>query len=301
MKILNLGSLNIDKTYQVEHFVKPKETLDAAEYQEFCGGKGLNQSVALAKAGANVYHAGMIGMEGCTLLEVMKMAGVKIELVETVNTPTGHAIIQVDKEGQNSILIFGGANQKVTREYIDYALRVLEKGELLLLQNEVSNIEYAIEKASEAGIKIALNPSPFNEKILKCDLAKVDYFILNEIEGKELAEADSFEPNEIIEKLRKKYPHACFVVTFGENGSYYADAEKVLHQQIFKVPVCDTTGAGDTFCGYFLAGIMKGIKVEENLRRASAASAIAVSRRGAADGIPDEKDVESFLKGSLSS
>lgn len=296
MKILNLGSLNVDKTYRVEHLVKPKETLDASAYQEFCGGKGLNQSVALAKAGAEVYHAGMIGTDGGKLLDVLKNSGVRTDLVEVIDAPSGHAIIQVDKAGQNSILIFGGANQMVTKEYVDKVLDTLSAGDMLLLQNEVSNIDYAIEKASRSGIRIAFNPSPFNEKILECDLEKVDYFILNEVEGKLLAKAKSFEAAEIIGKLQKKYPNARFVVTFGELGSYYFDDREKIYQPIFKVPVCDTTGAGDTYCGYFLAGLAQGIAMEENLRCASAASAIAVSRRGASDGIPAKEEVQDFLQ-----
>lgn len=296
MKILNLGSLNVDKTYRVEHLVKPKETLDASAYQEFCGGKGLNQSVALAKAGAEVYHAGMIGADGNKLLDVLKDSGARTDLVEVISAPSGHAIIQVDDEGQNSIIIFGGANQMVTKEYVDKVLDTLSAGDMLLLQNEVANIDYAIEKASRTGIKIAFNPSPFNEKILRCDLEKVDYFILNEVEANLLAEAESFEADEIIAKLQKKYPDARFVVTFGELGSYYFDDKEKLYQPIFKVPVCDTTGAGDTYCGYFLAGLAQGFGMEENLRRASAASALAVSRRGASDGVPAKEEVQDFLQ-----
>lgn len=296
MKILNLGSLNIDKTYQVQHFVQPKETMNALGYDEHCGGKGLNQSVALARAGAEVYHAGMVGQDGEELLRVLNQAGVRTQFIEKMDMPSGHAVIQVDAQGQNSIIIFGGANQSVTQKYIDTVFKTFGEGDILLLQNEVSNIDYAIEKAKSLGIKIAFNPSPFNEKILKCNLDLVDYFIVNEIEGKLLADSETFEPQEIIAKLKGRYPNAGFVVTFGENGSYYFDSMEQIYQPVFAVTTVDTTGAGDTYCGYFLAGLSKEMPIKENLKFASAASALAVAGKGAADSIPSLEAVEKFIE-----
>ena len=154
MKILNLGSLNIDKTYSVKRFVQPKETIQALDYEEFCGGKGLNQSVALARAGAEVYHAGAVGGDGKLLLDMLKEAGADTGYVETLDGASGHAVIQIDESGQNNIIICGGTNRKITREYISSVLDHFGKGDLILLQNEVSNIVFAMEEAKKRGESI---------------------------------------------------------------------------------------------------------------------------------------------------
>jgi len=122
MKVLNLGSLNIDKTYTVDHFAEAGETIQATTYAEFCGGKGLNQSIALAKAGAEVFHAGCVGQDGAALIETLESAGVKTELIRTNHEPSGHAVIQVNHSGQNKIMIFGGANTHIPPGYIDQVL-----------------------------------------------------------------------------------------------------------------------------------------------------------------------------------
>ncbi len=291
MKVLNLGSLNIDKTYIVEHFAEAGETIQAVTYKEFCGGKGLNQSIALAKAGADVFHAGCVGQDGTVLLEALQKAGVKTELIRTSREASGHAVIQVDCDGQNKIMIFSGANSDVTLEYIDEVLKHFTHGDMLLLQNEISNVSYAIEKAKEKGLTVVFNPSPISSSIEYYDLQKTDCFILNEVEGKKLANTLTEDAEEILRKLRGKYPKAVFVLTLGNKGSYYADDSVILHQEIFRTEVIDTTGAGDTFTGYFLAMIADGRSPEEAMRYASLASSISVSRRGASPSIPDYEEV----------
>lgn len=296
MRVLNIGSLNTDKTYKVKHFVQPKETLKALHYAEFCGGKGLNQSVALAKASAQVWHAGAVGQDGEELLKVLKEAGVHTELIQKVDGPSGHAIIQVDQTGQNCILICGGANDDISKEQIDAALNGFGAGDLLLLQNEISNIAYAMERAKEAGMQIAFNPSPINAAIREYPLALVDYFLVNEIEGKMLAGIDSEDPLLIKDALLTRYPQAAFVLTLGEAGAYFFNGQKTVFQPVYTVNAIDTTAAGDTFCGYFIAGLCEGLPVEARLKYASAASAIAVSRMGASPSIPDQAEVAAFLK-----
>lgn len=296
MRILNLGSLNIDKTYKVKHFVNPKETIKAIEYQEFCGGKGLNQSIALSRAGAEVYHAGCVGYDGDFLLRLLKEKKVNIDYIRVSEKPSGHAVIQVDEEGQNNIIIYGGANDDVTKDYIDEVFQKFGKGDMLLLQNEVSNVNYAIEKAADKGMLIAFNPSPINDLVEEYELDKIDYFILNEVEGRYLAKAESNEPEHIMKKLQERFPNARFVLTLGENGAYYFDESKVIYQESCKTDVVDTTGAGDTFSGYFLTGIAEGRRMEENLKLASIAAGISVSRQGAASGIPDIEEVNAILQ-----
>ncbi len=290
MKVLNFGSLNLDYVYSVDHMVTPGETLATHGMNIFCGGKGLNQSIALAKAGVPVFHAGLIGEEGDILLETCREGGVNVDYIQKVSGKSGHTIIQVDREGQNCILLYGGANQKVTREYVDEVLSHFERGDILLLQNEINLLSYIIDCAYKKGMMILLNPSPYNEKLDACDFGKISMFMLNEIEGAQVTgEAD---PDRILDELRNKYPAAQVVLTLGKDGSIYQYQEERCKQGIYPVQAVDTTAAGDTFTGYFISSIIDGMPVKDGLKLAAKASAIAVSRKGAADSIPTRDEVE---------
>ncbi len=296
MRVLNMGSLNLDKTYSVQNFVQPKETIQALKYEVFCGGKGLNQSIAIARAGTTVCHAGSVGKDGSGLVEYLEQSGVTTDYIKQADAPTGHAIIQVDAKGQNNIIICGGANAEVSREDIDQAVENFCAGDLLLLQNEISNVNYAIERAKQQKMKVVFNPSPINAAIQEYDLSQVDLFILNEVEGQELAGITSQEPMQIMAGLKQRYPMAAFVLTLGEKGAYYFDQERTVYQPAFTVQPVDTTGAGDTFCGYFLAGMTRGLDVQQCLRRASAGAALSVTKKGAAPSIPTKEQVDVFLE-----
>ncbi len=305
MKILNFGSLNIDYVYRLDHIVKKGETISSESLNVYSGGKGLNQSVALGKAGAEVYHAGAIGDDGKFLTEVLRAAGVNTDHIKVLTeVRTGNAIIQNDKEGDNCIILYGGANQAITEEYVDSVLSDFGKGDYIILQNEINNMDYIVKKAHDAGMKTVLNPSPMNEKILKLPLEYIDYFILNEIEAAQilgLSESEAAEPDgeKLIKMLGEKYPGACIVLTLGAAGSVYTDGSVVIKQPIFKVKTVDTTAAGDTFTGYFFSEITKNgndsESVKEAMKKAAAASAIAVSRPGAAPSIPEPDEVREFL------
>lgn len=291
MKVLNYGSLNIDNVYSVEHFVRGGETLSSSKMEIFSGGKGLNQSIALSKSGVEVWHAGAVGeSDGEFLLRQLEEAGVNVSLVAHTAGKTGHAIIQRDKEGQNCILLYGGANQEITKEQVDQAMDHFEKGDFLVLQNEINEIGYIMEKAHEKGMKIVLNPSPMDEKIGTYPLEYVDYFLLNEIEAGDICKENG-SGEELIRKLSQKFPGAKIVLTLGGDGSMYKDGDEILTQPIYKVPVVDTTAAGDTFTGFFIGGLMRGEKPEEALDHAAKAAAIAVSRAGAAPSIPDRSEL----------
>lgn len=295
MRVLNLGSLNLDRTYSVKKFVQPKETIQALRYEEFCGGKGLNQSVAIARAGGKVYHAGKVGADGEQLLRFLNEAGVQTDYIQHTDRATGHAVIQVDETGQNNIIIWGGANADIGKGDIDRVTEVFWPGEILLLQNEISNVDYAIRRARQQKMKVVFNPSPINDAIQSYPLDLVDCFILNEVEGQSLACTDSREPEAVMNGLKARFPNAEFVLTLGEAGSYFFDRERTIFQKTYSVDAVDTTGAGDTFCGYFLAHIAQGRPVREALRMASAAAALSVTRKGAAQSIPAKSEVESFL------
>lgn len=298
MKILSFGSLNIDYVYKVPHFVKKGETLSAKELNVYTGGKGLNQSIALARAGVETYQAGAIGTDGMFLLEQLKEAGVNTDLVKILDdVRTGNAIIQNDDEGDNCIVLFGGANQAITKEQVDEVFEDFTNEDYLLIQNEINELPYIAEKAKEEGMKIILNPSPMNEKILKLPLDQIDYFILNEIEAMQILEMD--EPEEIDGKyiaglLHERFPDTTIVLTLGSEGSVCIFGDEYVEQLIYKVKAVDTTAAGDTYTGYFIAGILNGKTIKEAMDIASKASAIAVTRQGAAPSIPVLEEVEKY-------
>lgn len=289
MKVLNFGSLNLDYVYQVESILIPGETQASKDRQIFCGGKGLNQSIALAKAGIPVYHAGLIGEGGEPLLEVCKENGVNTEFIRQIPGPCGHTVIQVDKNGQNCILLFGGSNRSMTREFVDEVLDCFEEGDIILLQNEINELDYIIDRAYARHMMIILNPSPFDQALEHCDLTKISLFLMNEIEGFQIT--GEREPDKILQKVKALYPNAKVVLTLGSDGSVYQDDTGIYRQGIYKVKAVDTTAAGDTFTGYFISSIIDGLPVQEGLKLAARASAIAVSRPGATASIPLRSEV----------
>ncbi len=289
MKILNIGSLNIDYVYQVDHMVAPGETLMAFKRDVYCGGKGLNQSIAMSRAGLQVNHAGCIGAEGMMLTDLLKENDVNVDAVEVLMESTGHAIIQVDTTGQNCILLYGGSNRLLTKEYIDDVLKDYGENDILLLQNEVNNLDYIIDSAYEKKMKIILNPSPYDSALDACDMTKISLFLLNEVEGKQMT--GYVEPDDILTKLSEIYPNAEVVLTLGENGSVYQYGGERYAQKAYSVDAVDTTAAGDTFTGYFIAGMVEGKSPKECLDLAAKASSIAVTRQGAAPSIPYRKEV----------
>ena len=294
MKVLNLGSLNIDKTYTVEHFVQEGQTINAISYSSSCGGKGLNQSVALAKAGMKVYHAGMIGQDGGILKRRLEEGGVCTEYLAVAQVESGHALIQLDAQGRNCIICYGGANHAVTPEYIDTVLSGFAAGDYLLLQNEITNVAYAIQRAAQKGMRVIFNPSPITPDLKEYPLRSVSCFLVNEVEGEALTGEKEHEA--ILAALHRAYPGATIVLTVGSRGVLCQQGERVYRHGAYPVHAVDTTAAGDTFCGYFVAGLAQGQALEQVLQCASAASAISVSRAGASDSIPGTEEVETFLR-----
>lgn len=291
MKILNIGSMNLDYVYNVDHIIMPGETESTDGRNIFLGGKGINQSIALAKAGADVYHAGMIGEDGSAFLDACKEYGVNGQFIKKIDTPTGHTVIQVDQNGQNSILLYGGANRQLTKEFVDEVLSHFEKGDILLLQNEINLLGYIVDRAYDTGLEIALNPSPYNEKMKEVDFTKVSIFLLNEVEGFQITGFEKAE--EILGEMKHRFPKAKIVLTLGKKGAFYSDQEETYFQKSFPVKAVDTTAAGDTFTGYFLTGLTEGMQMEQVLEMSAKASSIAVTRPGAAGSIPMREEVMS--------
>ena len=289
-RVLNFGSLNIDYVYTVEHFVRAGETLAASERRIFAGGKGLNQSVALARGGAEVYHAGCVGAaDGDLLTAALRTYNVNADLVQKVDGPSGHAIIQVERTGQNCILLFDGANGAVTEGQADAALAGFGGGDIVVLQNEIANVPYIAQKAAERGMRVVFNPSPANGAIAGVLKQHIDYLILNEIEAQMITGVSG--QREQIAALHAQFPHTAVVLTLGKDGVVYSDGKHEYRHGIYDVSVVDTTAAGDTFTGFFIARLIAGCDEAEALRAASLASSIAVSRNGAAPSIPSLDEV----------
>ena len=294
MRVLNFGSLNLDYVYQVGHFVQPGETLSAVSQTVNPGGKGLNQSIALAKAGAEVCHAGCIGTDGENLRELLKENGVNTEYLREVPALQGNAVIQVNPEGQNCILLFGGSNQCITEEQIDQTIKNFAPGDWLVLQNEINNLPRIVDAGHDQGMKIVLNPSPFNEKLSEVNFGKLTWLLVNEIEAEQLS--GSRESDKAWLLLHEKYPSLSLLVTLGSEGSAAYTKRETVYRKAFPVTAVDTTAAGDTFTGYFVAGLMEGRTLRDCMCRAGMAAAISVTRPGAAPSIPGRKEVEKELE-----
>ncbi|RRD94331.1 ribokinase [Clostridiales bacterium COT073_COT-073] len=301
MKILNFGSLNIDYVYSVDHFVKQGETIASLGLEVFSGGKGLNQSIAMGRAGIEVYHAGAVGKDGESLVQLLDQDQVDTRFIRVLEeVRSGNAIIQRDKQGDNCIILYGGANQSITSEQIDETLAYFQTGDFLVLQNEINQMSYLIEKARERDLKIVLNPSPLNEKIMDLQLSAISYFILNEIEAKGIlgngqADEEGVQAEDLARKLSEKFPNAGIVLTLGGEGSIYVRQTEMVRQPIYPAQVKDTTAAGDTFTGYFVAGLVKDWPVEKCMDLAAKAASITVSRLGAAPSIPRMAEVEAMF------
>ncbi|NKB65570.1 MAG: ribokinase [Candidatus Latescibacteria bacterium] len=294
MNILNFGSLNIDHVYQVDHIVRPGETLPGSSYQVFAGGKGANQSTALARAGAPVYHAGQVGPDGAWLVEQLLEIGVDTRFTRLAEEEaTGHAIIQVDAQGQNAIVLYPGANTCIDRAQIDRTLDYFSPGDLLLLQNEINDIPYLMRQAKECDLQICFNPAPFTPLVPGYPLELVDILVVNQTEGAGLAGMD--EKGVVLDQLAQHYPTAELVLTLGAEGVQYRSQTESHRVAALPVAVADTTAAGDTFIGYFLAARAEEQDVPQALDLANRAAARCVMQPGAQASIPIRDEVEGGL------
>lgn len=290
MRILNFGSANIDHVYRVDHFVRPGETMSSQAYQVFAGGKGFNQSVALARAGAPVCHAGKIGADGLWLKNRLSEMGVDTTCLEVVDGPTGHAIIQVNPAGENAIVLHGGANQRIVTADIGRILSSFASGDYLLVQNEVSGVPEMIRQAAARGLKVVFNPAPLSGDVRSYPLDLVNIFILNEVEAEGLTEETV--PEKIAGAMRKAFPKAATILTLGAKGACYVDSRVRLDQTALRVVPVDTTAAGDTFIGFFLAELIRSGDTKRGLALGCRAAAICVTRPGASDSIPWRSELE---------
>jgi len=292
MRFLNYGSVNIDLIFTVDHIVKGGETLQSTSLTRSAGGKGANQSAALAKAGATVFHAGKVGRDGDFLLQLLTSYGVDVSHIRTYDGATGQALIQLDANKQNAIILYSGGNGAITTDEIDRTLEHFGFGDVLVLQNEIVHIDYLIKNAKRRGMKVCMNVAPFDPSALSLPLELIDILVVNEIEGAGLANMrQTSDYKAILERLVTRYPASEILLTIGKQGCWYAFKDLRVHHDIYDTPVVDTTAAGDTFIGYYLASIARGCSIRQALQYASKAAGLAVSRPGAMASIPLAEEV----------
>lgn len=293
MTVYNFGSINLDHVYQVPHFVRPGETMASQSYQQLLGGKGANQSVALAKAGAHVVHVGAVHRSNQAVIDELKRLGVDTHAIESVDVMTGHAIIQINADAENAIILYPGANHSLTESRVDAVLSQVTTSDWVLLQNETSQVAYTIQKAHAKHIKVAFNPAPMDVELTRSLLDCIDLLIVNEVEAMDLMQVSNIEDAKVA--LQQTYPNLAILMTLGSQGVRYIEHQSVVEVEAFKVVPVDTTAAGDTFIGFCLAALHAKLPLEDALKRACAASAICVTRMGAVPAIPDKNEVNIFL------
>ena len=294
MNVVNFGSLNIDHVYAVDHFCRAGETIHTKSYTQNAGGKGLNQSIAVSRSGQKVHHAGLLGPEGAQLAELLSGSGVDLRYLKHTDVPQGHAVIQVQPDGQNCIFLYGGSNQAVTPQEIDGVLMQLNAGDYLLLQNEIANLTYLLRAAARRGLRVVLNASPISDELLNADLSGVDWLVVNEIECAAMAGCGDAQAG--YETLKQRYPSLGILLTLGSEGSVSWKDGTEVRQCAYPVKAVDTTGAGDTFMGYFVGCLAQGMERQTAMQYASMASAISVTRPGAAASIPLMDEVRAAVE-----
>ena len=294
MNVVNFGSLNIDHVYAVDHFCRAGETIHTKSYTQNAGGKGLNQSIAVSRSGQKVHHAGLLGPEGTRLAELLSGSGVDLRYLKHTDVPQGHAVIQVQPDGQNCIFLYGGSNQAVTPQEIDGVLMQLNAGDYLLLQNEIANLTYLLRAAARRGLRVVLNASPISDELLNADLSGVDWLVVNEIECAAMAGCGDAQAG--YETLKQRYPSLGILLTLGSEGSVSWKDGTEVRQCAYPVKAVDTTGAGDTFMGYFVGCLAQGMERQTAMQYASMASAISVTRPGAAASIPLMDEVRAAVE-----
>ncbi|WP_149141699.1 ribokinase [Gemmobacter caeruleus] len=285
MTVYNLGSINIDHVYRVPHLPAPGETLSALAYTQGLGGKGANQSVAAARAGARTVHIGAIGPNSDWVRDAMRGYGVDLAGVSLLEEPTGHAIINVDPGAENAIVIYPGANRAVTPAMVEAALAEAGPVDTLLIQNETSAQAEAAAAARARGLRVVYSAAPFDIDAVKAALPHASLLVMNEIEADQTRAALGALP-----------PLDCLITRGAKGAEWISARAEPLFMTAFRVTPVDTTGAGDTFIGTLAAGLDLGLDRAAAMRLAMAAAAIQVTRAGAAQAIPDRAEVDTFLR-----
>lgn len=293
----NYGSINLDHVYRVPHLVAPGETLASHDYSVGLGGKGANQSLAMARAAGSISHWGRLGQQDAWARDTLYRAGVDVERVTLLDGPSGHAIIQVDDQGENAIILFPGANHGTTQQELAELVATTQPGDWLLLQNECSGLETLIPLAVEHGLKVAFNPAPMDNNVARLPLHLCSLLFVNRTEAALLVGLPvESRAQDLLDALAQRLPETEIVLTLGGEGAWHQQHGMCRHQPALPVVAVDTTAAGDTFIGYYLAALQAGSSVDDCLRHAATAAALGVQRSGAAESIPTLDEVQRALQ-----
>ena len=287
MAIYNLGSINIDIVYRVPHLVAPGETLAATDMSRGLGGKGTNMSVAAARAAGRVVHIGAVGADGRWAAERLMEYGVDTRFITQVDAPTGHANICVDAQAENTIVLFPGANHVISDDLLEQALSEAAAGDSFVTQNETNGQAKAVALARQMGLRVIYAAAPFEAAAVRAVLDDIDLLVLNEVEAAQLSAETGSDMGDL--------PVPEVVMTMGAQGCrWFKKGQAPQDFPALKVDPVDTTGAGDTFTGYLIAGLDRGMPMAQAIGIATRAAALMVTRVGTADVIPDLREVQEF-------
>ncbi len=290
--IFNLGSINIDHVYLTPHIVAPGETLGSREYHHVLGGKGANQSIALARAGARVCHIGALNADHENIVQDLSNEGIQTDGILRSQLATGHAIIQVSDDGENAIVLFAGANHDISPAQLKESLSKANSGDWFLTQNETNDVGQAIKTAKAMGLKVAFNPAPMDDTVADISPMLIDLLIVNEIEAMQLSGTSTIEEAEKF--FLSEWDDTEVIVTQGSGGVAHLFSGVRTFVEAVKVEVKDTTAAGDTFVGYYLAQRSQLVSTKDALKTACKAAGLTVTRLGASSAIPTQSEVEKF-------
>ncbi|MEO0930189.1 MAG: ribokinase, partial [Pseudomonadota bacterium] len=255
MAIWNLGSINADFVYAVPHIPARGETLSSSNRQMFLGGKGTNMSVAAARAAAHVNHIGAVGPDGRWAVERLLEYGVDTRNIAEIETETAQAIIMVTPDGENAIVLHPGANAEIPQATLQTAMAEAQTGDWLVIQNETNLQRTAAALGKKMGLQVAYAAAPFDAERVQAVLPYLDFLILNAVEAAQLKHATGQAPADL--SVRD------VIVTLGAGGADWYGPTGKQHFGAIKVDPVDTTGAGDTFTGYVLAGLDRGMPMAQ--------------------------------------
>lgn len=286
MTIFNFGSIVIDNFYKTPRIPIPGESVRAENFKKGLGGKGANQSIAAKKAGSDVFHIGAVGPDGNRELELMKKHGIDVDHVNYSNLNTGHANITIDPSGENAITFYAGANDTQTLERIKKGFENAKPKDICLLQNEVNLVLEAAKIAKSHKMKVIYSAAPFDLSHVRKVLSFIDLVVVNETEYALLLRAFGKRFNKPL------------LITNGAKGSCYLSNDDNFRVKSPTVQPVDTTGAGDTYLGYFASSLDQKKSVHDAMEIASFAAALQVTRYGTSEAIPSLSEVKMFWKKS---
>ncbi len=286
--ILNFGSINIDYVYRLQTLPQAGETLSCQGFARYLGGKGINQSIAIARAGGAVKHIGAVGADGAFALAQIADMGLDTNDIRVTDTATGHAVICLDKQGENHIIIHAGANAELTEDQINSALDTNPKAEWVVIQNETNLTEYIAKSAKQRGLSLAYSAAPFDATACQTILPYLDILAVNETEAAALSHAMKTPITDL------KIP--TLLITKGAKGAELWQNGACISVKGLPVKAIDTVGAGDTFFGSFIARLQNGTPAQEALNYAASAAALQCTLKGAATAIPSQQTVLNLMK-----